>query len=155
VENTPFAVLRWGARGATISSLHHHLSSGRRRTELSLRRDCLLLDAVLAGIEEIILACGADGAISHASRGARDLLGPAGSPDAAPEARVERLNPRTPEGLPLAVPDLPLMRALQEQRTHESEVLIETARGEMRMRATARPLDPERPLGAILRLAPA
>jgi PAS domain-containing protein len=135
--------------------LHHHLSPGRRSTEQSLRRDCLLLDAVLAGVEEIILACGSDGAISHASRGARDLLGAAGSPESAPEARVEHLNPRTPEGLPLAVPDLPLMRALREQRAHESEVLIDTARGEMRMRASARPLDPERPLGAIVRLAPA
>jgi len=116
------------------------LSSGRRRAELERRRDWQLLEILLSQLEIPVIACSADGRLTHASRGARALIGAVCSPGAPAEAWIEHLRPRTPEGLPLAVGDLPLMRAIDEAAARTFDMRIETARGELLVTASAHPL---------------
>ncbi len=104
-------------------------------------------------VGEAIVACGEDGGVTHASRGARDLLGPACDPASTPTVRMRELVPRTPEGLPLELGDLPLVRALRDGAARESEILLTTLRGEIVLLAQASPLlseDDSPPLGAVV-----
>jgi len=122
----------------------------RRRARRSSVHHQNLLIALLDSLEVAVVACGADGRLTHASRGAGELLGAAGAPGSAPESWIEHLRPRTPEGLPLGLDDLPLMRALEPGAPGRSEILIERRGFDVLLEVRVQAFDDgERKAGAV------
>jgi PAS domain-containing protein len=87
-----------------------------------------------------VIACDEEGRMTHSSRGARELLGPLPASGASADAWLGELLPRTPEGLPLGLEDLPLTRTLRERIPRESAIRLLTPRGEELLLARAIPL---------------
>jgi PAS domain-containing protein len=114
----------------------------RRRRHLRQTWNCErdLLEVVLDSLDVVIVAFDADGQVTHASRGARELMGTACCAGSGPQAWINHLSPRTPEGLALAPDDLPFVRVLQDKPAPEFDVLVQTARGERLLRASVRPI---------------
>lgn len=79
--------------------------------------------------------------VTHASRGARTLLGEASAVGASPREWIELLEPRTAEGLPLAVSDLPQVRVASGRAAPSFDLLIETDLGSRTLRALVHTLE--------------
>jgi PAS domain-containing protein len=115
-----------------------------RRARRRLRDDQDLLEALLQSASLLVVACAPDGRLTHASRGARELIAGSCPLDTGPEAWIAALRPRTPSGLPLAREDLPPIRALAGEAVRDVEVLISNGSREVLLSATASPVDDER-----------
>ncbi|HTU80259.1 MAG TPA: PAS domain-containing protein [Solirubrobacteraceae bacterium] len=125
-------------------------SSSRRR----LREDRSLLNALLETVDVAIVACAADGRLTHANRRACELIGADCSLGTAPETWIRTLRPRTPSGIALPFEDLPPVRALQGEMLRGVDVLVSIRDRDVLLSATASPaLDPTgRPGGALVLL---
>jgi PAS domain-containing protein len=103
-----------------------------------------LLEALLDSVDLAVVACARDGRVTHASRHTRELIGfdcPVGSHS---EAWLARLLPRTPSGLPLALEDVPLIRALNGEAVQGVDMLVKTSGGDVLLSTRARPVDDHR-----------
>ncbi len=100
------------------------LPGARRRPGLRRRDAHHLLDALLESIELPVVACAADGRLTHANRRSRELAGEQCSIGMSARAWLGALRPRTPSGLPLALEDVPLMRALEGEAVRNVDVLV-------------------------------
>jgi diguanylate cyclase len=121
------------------------------------RADGHLLDAALELAGVAMIACAADGRLTHANRHARALLGAAlPALGSYPDTWFHDLKPRTASGVALPLEDLPIVRALAGEVVCGVDVLIALpGGGEMLVEAAARPAnDPRgRRRGAVVMLA--
>jgi PAS domain S-box-containing protein len=127
------------------------LPGGRlRRTRQLLRREHNLLEVMLDSVDVAIVACSADGELTHLNRGAIELMGMNGS-SADPKTWIEQVRPRTPQGLPLTLADLPIVRALRGEVVRNVDLRIKTAGGDRLMSTSANPVLDDRGdgLGAV------
>src|SRR3984893_4422153 len=122
-----------------------------RRTRQMWRAERKLLDVLLDSLDVAVVACGADGKATHLNRRAVALMGMDGSTGSDPDTWTEQVWPRTPEGVPLALRDLPIVRALKGEEVRGVDVLVKSGRGDVLMRTSANPVynDDGRQLGAI------
>jgi EAL domain-containing protein (putative c-di-GMP-specific phosphodiesterase class I) len=128
------------------------LGGGPRRTRQLLRREHNVLEVLLDSVDVAIVACGADGGLTHINRGAIELMGGMdGTGSAAPDTWIEQVWPRTADGLPLTLAELPIVRALKGEVVRGVDLLINTADGEKLMNTSANPVLDERGggLGAV------
>ncbi len=91
-----------------------------------------------------VVACARDGRLTHANRHSHELIGfdcPVGSD---PQAWIAQLSPRTPSGLPLALEDVPLMRALSGEAVRNVDMLVKARDGDVLLSACASPVDDHR-----------
>lgn len=84
-----------------------------RRTRQRWRAERKLLDVLLDSLDVAVVACGPDGQVTHLNRRAVELMGMDGSTGSDPDTWIERVSPRTPQGLPLSFEELPIVRALK------------------------------------------
>lgn len=103
-----------------------------------------------------MLACAADGRLTHANRHARELLG-AGCPALGtyPDTWMRELRPRTASGVALPLEDLPPVRALEGEVVKGVDVLVELPCGDVLLETAARPANDQRGRrrGAVITLA--
>jgi diguanylate cyclase len=83
------------------------------RTRRTLREERNLLDVLLDSLDVAVVACGADGQLTHLDRRAVELMGMDGSTGSDSDTWIERVSPRTPQGLRLSFEELPIVRALK------------------------------------------
>lgn len=88
-----------------------------------------------------IVAFDRAGAVTHATKGARALLGEAGADGASPQLWIDLLEPRAPWGLPLSASDLPHVRAVQGGPPTSFDLVIETDAGSRTVRALVHPIE--------------
>jgi PAS domain-containing protein len=155
---------RSSIRGIEAGRTAHHHSQVRRtrlRFRLRLRRALRgdsrhLLDAALEIVDVAMIACAADGRVTHANRHARELLG-AGCPalGSYPDTWMRELRPRTASGISLPIEDLPAVRALQGEVVRAVDMLLALPGGDLLLEAAARPAKDARgrARGAIVTLA--
>jgi EAL domain-containing protein (putative c-di-GMP-specific phosphodiesterase class I) len=120
-------------------------------TRRRLREDRQLLDVLLDSLDVAVVACGGDGQVTHLNRRAVELMGMDASAGAEPDTWIEQVSPRTPEGLPLSVEELPIVRALKGELVRDVDILVKTGRGDVLMSTTANPVysDEDVQLGAV------
>ena len=103
-----------------------------------------------------MLACAADGRLTHANRHARELLG-AGCPALGtyPDTWMRELRPRTASGVALPLEDLPPVRALEGEVVKGVDVLVALPGGDVLLETAARPANDRRgrPCGAVVTIA--
>jgi EAL domain-containing protein (putative c-di-GMP-specific phosphodiesterase class I) len=122
-----------------------------RRIRRVLRDERNLLDVLLDSVEVAVVACDADGWITHANRRTRELMGGAQSTGLDPQMWIEQLRPRTTDGLPLSLEDLPLIRALHGEVVRDVDVLLQNGSGDVVLATSANPVEDQtgRRLGAV------
>jgi EAL domain-containing protein (putative c-di-GMP-specific phosphodiesterase class I) len=129
------------------------LPAGRLdRIRQVLRDERNLLDVLLDSVDVAVVACGADGQLTHVNRRAAELMGGMdGSTGVDPDTWLEQVWPRTAEGLPLALADLPIVRALQGEVVRGLDLMIKTNAGDVLMSTSANPVysDTGERLGAV------
>jgi PAS domain-containing protein len=128
-----------------------------RAVRLASRRDSPhLLEAALESAGIAMLACAADGRVTHVNRHARELLGVGcAALGTYPDTWMRRLRPRTASGIALPLEDLPPIRALHGEIVNSVDVLVELPGGETLLEAAARPANDHRGKrrGAIVTMA--
>jgi EAL domain-containing protein (putative c-di-GMP-specific phosphodiesterase class I) len=131
----------------TLASPVDRLSKTRRR----LREERNLLDVLLDSLEVAVVACDRGGQLTHVNRRAVELMGMDGSTDSDPSVWCERVLPRTPEGLPLTLSELPIVRALHGEVARGVDMLVQTGHGDVLMSTSANPVynDDEIQIGAV------
>ena len=121
------------------------LAVGRlRRARQRLRDEHNLLDVLLDSVDVALVACAVDGRLTHVNRRTRELMGGECSAGMDSEGWIELLRPRTASGLPLALEDLPLMRALEGEVVRGVDVLVRTRGGDVLLSTSANPVNDER-----------
>jgi EAL domain-containing protein (putative c-di-GMP-specific phosphodiesterase class I) len=123
-----------------------------RRMMQTLREERNLLGVLLDSVNVAVVACDAEGRVTHVNRRTHELMNGACSTGLDPEGWIQALKPRTALGEPLACSDLPLVRAAHGEVVRDVDVLIQTGAGEMLLSTSANPIDDEagRRLGAIV-----
>ncbi len=123
-----------------------------RRMRQTLREERDLLGVLLDSVDVAVVACDANGRVTHVNQRTRELMRGACSTGLDPEGWIEGLRPRTALGLPLALSDLPLVRAVQGEVVRDVDVLIQTDAGEMLLSTRANPVEDMdgRRLGAVV-----
>lgn len=111
------------------------------------------LSAILEAVEDGIVACDAQGALTLFNRATRELYGFAERP-LAPQQWTDQYRLFRPDGVtPLPLHEIPLFRALSGERVRNAEMVATGADGQVRLlRASGQPLrdDNGRPLGAVV-----
>ena len=134
-----------GVRAAEHSAVAFALALGRgRRARQRVRDDQDLLDALLGIVGVPIVACAADGALTHANRATCELLRADWPMGALPQSWIEELRPRTPSGLPMAREDLPPVRALEGEVVRGVDVLVNIHGSDVLLCTRASPITDER-----------
>jgi EAL domain-containing protein (putative c-di-GMP-specific phosphodiesterase class I) len=106
-----------------------------------LRDERNLLDVLLDSVDVAVVACNAEGRITHANRRTRELMGGAHSTGLDPQTWIEHLRPRTTDGRPLSLEDLPLVRALQGEVVRDVDVLLRNGSGDAILATSANPVE--------------
>jgi EAL domain-containing protein (putative c-di-GMP-specific phosphodiesterase class I) len=121
------------------------------RTRRRLREERNLVDVLLDSVDVGVVACGPDGQVTHLNRRAIELMGMDGSTGSDPDTWIERVSPRTPEGLPLSFEELPIMRALKGEVARGVDMLVQTGHGDVLLSTTANPVysDEDIQIGAV------
>jgi EAL domain-containing protein (putative c-di-GMP-specific phosphodiesterase class I) len=121
------------------------------RTRRTLREERNLLDVLLDSLDVAVVACGADGQLTHLNRRAVELMGMNGSTGSDPDTWTAQVWPRTPQGLPLSLEELPIARALKGELVRGVDMLVKTGRGDVLISTTANPVydDKDIQVGAI------
>jgi len=122
-----------------------------KRTRRSLRRERKLLDVLLESLDVAVVACGADGQVTHLNKRAVELIGMDGAPGSNPDAWADWASPRTPQGLPLSLAELPITRARSGQTARGVDMLLRGRDGDVLVSATASPVfdDKHVQIGAV------
>jgi len=115
-------------------------ASRLRRTRQTLRDERNLLDVLLNSVDVAVVACSADGQLTHLNRRSVELMGLDGSTGADPATWIEQVWPRTPEGVRMTLDDLPIVRALHGEVVRGVDLLVQTSRGEVLMNTSANPV---------------
>src|ERR1700724_647089 len=97
------------------------LGKARRR----LREERNFLDVLLDSLDVAVVACDRSGQLTHVNRRAVELMGMDGSTDSDPNVWCERVSPRTPQGLPLTLSELPIVRALNGEVARGVDMLVQ------------------------------
>jgi PAS domain-containing protein len=132
------------------------LSVGRRRhARQRLRDEHYLLAAMLASVDASIVACAANGRLTHASARTSQMLGTACPLGADAQVWLRSLRPRTLSGIPLVREDLPLVRALQGEALEGVDLRVCVRGRDLLLSVAANPVDDDsgRRRGAIMLLA--
>ncbi|HWX97774.1 MAG TPA: EAL domain-containing protein [Solirubrobacteraceae bacterium] len=103
-----------------------------------------LLDVLLDSVDVAVVACGVDGQPTHINRRAVELMGMDGSAGSDPDTWIGQVWPRTPDGEPMPLVDLPIIRALRGEVVRDVDLLVKTANGDVLMCTTANPICNER-----------
>jgi PAS domain-containing protein len=99
-----------------------------------------MLDAAIEIVGVAIVACAADGRVTHANRHARQLIGGGcNGIGTYPETWVRELRPRMPSGMPLPLEDLPPIRALEGEVVRAVDVLASIGGTDVLLEIAARP----------------
>jgi EAL domain-containing protein (putative c-di-GMP-specific phosphodiesterase class I) len=111
-----------------------------------------LLEVLLDSVNVAVVACDAEGRVTHVNQRTHELMSGACSTGLDPEGWIEALRPRTVLGLPLELSDLPLVRAVRGEVVRDVDILIQTDVGEMLLSTSANPVEDEqgRRLGAVV-----
>jgi PAS domain S-box-containing protein len=121
------------------------LARGRgRRARQRLHDDQDLLDALMRIVTVPVVACAADGTLTHASRATCELLGVDCPMGASPQSWIEELRPRVPSGRPMAREDLPPIRALEGEVVRGVDVLVSIRGEDVLLSTRASPIVDER-----------
>src|ERR1700682_3819486 len=107
------------------------------RTRRTLREERKLLQVLLDSPDIGVVVCSIDGKPTHLNRRAVELMGMDGSAGADPDTWTEQVWPRTPGGGPLALKDLPIVRALRGEVVRGVDLLVKTGRGDLLMSTSA------------------
>jgi EAL domain-containing protein (putative c-di-GMP-specific phosphodiesterase class I) len=99
-----------------------------------------VLAALLDSVDAAVVACDMAGQLTHVNRRGLDLMWMDGVGEADPSAWVAQVAPRTTTGRPLALEELPIVRALRGEVVSDVDLLIRTPGGEVVMNTTARPI---------------
>jgi PAS domain-containing protein len=132
------------------------LPVGRRRhARQRLRDEHLLLRALLARVDASIVACAANGRITHASARAGQLLGADCPLGVDAQVWLRSLRPRTLSGIPLVREDLPLVRALGGEALDGVDLRVCVRGRDLLLSVDANPVndDSGRRRGAIMLMA--
>jgi PAS domain S-box-containing protein len=131
----------------------HRSKQELQATESRAVKDRAFLSAVLETIEDGIVACGPDGALTLFNRATRGFHGMAVQP-LSPDEWAGRYDLyRTDGKTPLPLEDIPLFRAFSGEEVHNAELVIAPKGGKARIvQASGRPLydDAGRKLGAVV-----
>jgi EAL domain-containing protein (putative c-di-GMP-specific phosphodiesterase class I) len=140
------------ARNAKIDQLSDARSCSRGRSErnMGLAYDSNgdqrahaggeLLDVLLDSVDVAVVACDLDGIPTHLNRRAVELIGMDASDDAAPSGWVNQVHPRTVDGRPIALHQLPIVRALGGEVVRDFDLIVRTPKGELLLSTTANPV---------------
>jgi EAL domain-containing protein (putative c-di-GMP-specific phosphodiesterase class I) len=122
------------------------------RVEQTLREERNLLDVLLDSVNVAVVACDADGRVTHVNQRTREMMSGVCSTGLDPDGWIEGLRPRTALGQPLALSDLPLVRALKGEVVRDVDVMIETEAGDMLLSTSANLVEDAdgRRLGAVV-----
>jgi PAS domain-containing protein len=132
-------------RATEHSAVAFAFALGRgRRARQRVRDDQDLLDALLRIVGLPVVACAADGTLTHANRATCELLRADLTMGTPPQSWIEELRPRTPSGLPLAREDLPPVRALEGEVVRGVDVLVDIHGNDVLLCARASPITDER-----------
>jgi len=109
------------------------------------------MDVLLDSVDVAVVACSADGQLTHVNRRTVELMGLDGSDGSDPDTWIEQVWPRTPEGHPMALTELPIVRALQGEVVRDLDLLVHTSHGEALMCTSANPVydDNGKQVGAV------
>jgi PAS domain-containing protein len=132
------------------------LPVGRRRhARQRLRDEHFLLEMLLASVDASIVACAADGRLTHASASASRLLGAECPLGVDAQVWLRSLRPRTLSGIPLVREDLPLVRALGGEALHGVDLRVCVRGRDLRLSVVANPVNDDngRRRGAVMLLA--
>lgn len=99
-----------------------------------------------------VIACAADGRMTHANERARRLMGPKCALGSYPDAWMRDLQPRTASGVPLMLADLPAVRALAGEIVCGVDLLVRLAGADVLLETVAHPAGgvQGRPAGAVM-----
>ena len=111
-----------------------------------------LLDALMETMDVAVIACAADGRMTHSNERARHLMGPKCALGTYPDSWMRDLQPRTASGVPMMLADLPAVRALAGEIVRGVDLLVRLAGADVLLETVARPAGSEhgRPAGAIM-----
>src|SRR4029077_6031355 len=117
-----------------------HLSRRVRRCPDVVAGDNAVLAALLESIDVAVVACDMDGELTHVNRRGLELMRMDGVSEPHSSTWIPQVAPRTPEGKPLALQELPIVRALHGEVVADVDLLISTPGGEVLMNTSARPI---------------
>ncbi len=110
------------------------------QAQRELREERNLLDVMLDSVNVAVVACDANGLVTHINQRTREMVSNVCSTSLEAGGWIEVFRPRTALGLPLAFSELPLVRALHGELVRDVDVLIQTDAGEMMLSANANPV---------------
>lgn len=113
----------------------------RRRSGRRLDYECAVLQALLASIDVPMVAWARDGRITHATHPAGELIEDACPADPTLDAWIRMLRPRTHSGVPMAIEDLPPIRAFQGEVLSDVDVLVHLRGRDVLFSTAARPIE--------------
>lgn len=117
----------------------------------TLREQRNLLDVLLDSVDVAVLACDADGRLTHANRKCEELIGKDCAAGLLPMQWLEYAQFHTPDGRELSLEEVPLFRALQGESVQGVDVLVGIHGSEALVSTRANPVHDEqgRQLGAV------
>jgi EAL domain-containing protein (putative c-di-GMP-specific phosphodiesterase class I) len=125
---------------AEIDDMPPHVSRLVRSCPNEVTGDNDVLAALLESVDVAVVACDMNGQLTHVNRRGLDLMRMDSVSEAEPSTWVAQVAPRTPTGRPLALEELPIVRALQGEVVADVDLLIRTPGGEVVVNTTARPI---------------
>jgi EAL domain-containing protein (putative c-di-GMP-specific phosphodiesterase class I) len=126
--------------------------SSARRLRQKGRDERAVLDALLDNVDVAVVACDTDGRVTHANRRTRELMADEGPLGMEPEGWIEHLRPRTVDGVPLSLDELPILRALRGEDVRGLDLRVNAQNSELILSLSANPIVDERgrTLGAVV-----
>ncbi len=110
------------------------------QAQQELREERNLLEVMLDSVNVAVVACDANGLVTHVNERTREMMSGAGSTSLEAGGWIEAFRPRTALGVPLRFSELPLVRALHGELIHDVDVLIQTEAGEVMLSTNANPV---------------
>src|SRR3954447_26064779 len=123
-----------------------------RRARRAVRDQRNLLDVLLDSLDVAVVACDADGRLTHANRRTLEL-GQCPYPRGLHADKwVERFRVRTADGHPFPTSELPLVRALRGEVVRGVDVIVDAGGADLRLACSATPVEDDAGLrlGAVV-----
>ncbi len=110
------------------------------QVQQELREERNLLDVMLDSVNVAVVACDANGLVTHVNQRTREMMSNVCSTSLEAGGWIDAFRPRTALGMPLTFSELPLVRALHGELVRDVDVLVQTDAGEMMLSTNANPV---------------
>ncbi len=110
------------------------------QVQQELREERNLLDVMLDSVNVAVVACDANGLVTHVNQRTREMMSNVCSTSLEAGGWIDAFWPRTALGQPLTFSELPLVRALHGELVRDVDVLVQTDAGEMMLSTNANPV---------------